>query len=110
VLHKRASNSADIFQSKGGCMNVDRSQVLKLASVLTEILGAANDSQPEDKSTHRYVTISLASQKTGFTESAIRQKIHTGTWIEGREWKHAPCGRIMIDMEGYSKWVEKAAA
>jgi hypothetical protein len=91
-------------------MNVDRSHVLKLASALSEIIEASNDSQPAIPQVHRYVTIALASQITGFTENAIRRKIQDGVWIEGRHWKRAPDGRIVIDMEGYAKWVERVAA
>ena len=54
----------------------------------------------------RYRTIRKHSEETGFTESAIRTKIHRGVWLEGRVWKRAPDGTIMIDEEGYNQWVE----
>jgi hypothetical protein len=27
--------------------------------------------------------------------------------VEGQVWRRAPDGRILIDMEGYRRWVEK---
>lgn len=54
----------------------------------------------------RFVTISRASAITGYTEDAIRSKIRDGIWREDKEWIRAPDERILIDMEGYEKWVE----
>ena len=54
----------------------------------------------------RFVTISLAEALTGYTKDAIETKIARGVWIEGREYRRAPDGRILIDMRGYEKWVE----
>lgn len=58
----------------------------------------------------RYVTIHLASAMTGLTASAIRTKISRGVWCEGREYVRAADGHVMIDMRGYERWVEAAAA
>ncbi|RSF09430.1 excisionase [Achromobacter aegrifaciens] len=54
----------------------------------------------------RFVTIPRASVLTGYTEDAIRSKIRDDIWREGKEWIRAPDDRILIDMEGYEKWVE----
>jgi hypothetical protein len=54
----------------------------------------------------RYVTISKFVTESGYTENAIRSKIHDGVWRDGQEWKKAPDGRILIDVEGYTRWVE----
>jgi hypothetical protein len=54
----------------------------------------------------RYVTISLASAVTGFSEKAIRKKIEEQIWQEDREWVRA-AGRILIDLQGYERWVER---
>ena len=54
----------------------------------------------------RYVTIEKASDLTGYTPDAIRSKIKRGDWIEGAVWHHAPDGRVLIDLQGYEKWVE----
>ncbi len=54
----------------------------------------------------RYVLISVASIVTGYSVKAIEKKIEEGVWLEGKEWRRAPDGRIVVDLEGYSKWVE----
>lgn len=57
-----------------------------------------------------YVTISLAAAITGLTPKAIQRKIEDGKWIEGREYRRSPDGRIFISLKGYEKWVEGATA
>lgn len=54
----------------------------------------------------RYVTIPKFSVESGYTEDAIRSKIRDGIWGEGKVWKKAPDGRIVIIVEGYEEWVE----
>lgn len=56
-----------------------------------------------------YVTIKLASVHTGLSEVAIRHKIRLGVWIEGREWRRGPDGRLYVSMRGYQAWVERGA-
>jgi hypothetical protein len=57
----------------------------------------------------RFVTIELASTLTGLTEGAIRMKIAKGVWIEDRQYRRRD-GRVMIDMEGYERWVDTGVA
>jgi hypothetical protein len=54
----------------------------------------------------RYVLMHLATTLTGYTVKAMQRKIERGDWVEGRVWKHAPDGRIVIDLVGYQRWVE----
>lgn len=54
----------------------------------------------------RYVLMHLATTLTGYTVKAMQRKIERGDWAEGRVWKHAPDGRIVIDLVGYQRWVE----
>jgi len=54
----------------------------------------------------RYVLLCLATVLTGYSVKAMERKIERGDWQEGKLWKHAPDGRIVIDMVGYQKWVE----
>jgi hypothetical protein len=54
----------------------------------------------------RYVTIAKAEALTGYTADAIRAKIKRGDWLQDFVWRRAPDGRVLIDMEGYEKWVE----
>lgn len=57
----------------------------------------------------RYVTIGRFESLTGYTASAIRQKMSAGVWVEGREYVRAPDNRVLVDLEGYERWVESAA-
>ena len=52
----------------------------------------------------------LSNKIAGYTVKAIENKIARGEWRQGREWKYAPDGRIVIDLEGYKKWVESQPA
>lgn len=54
----------------------------------------------------RYVKLPLFEALTGYTQKAVRRKIEEGYWLEGKEFRRAPDGHILIDMEGYNKWVE----
>lgn len=56
----------------------------------------------------RYVLLGLASVVTGYTAKAMQRKIERGVWPEGKVWRRAPDGRILIDLVGYTKWVESA--
>jgi hypothetical protein len=56
----------------------------------------------------RYVLLPLAAIVTGYTVKAIERKIERGDWLEGKVWRRAPDGRILIDLFGYQKWVESA--
>ena len=54
----------------------------------------------------RYVLLPLAYAITGYTVKAMERKIERGDWIEGKVWRRAPDGHIMIDIQGYQRWVE----
>ncbi|MCA8407986.1 excisionase family protein [Burkholderia cenocepacia] len=56
-----------------------------------------------------YVTIALSATITGLSEKAIRRKIEDGKWIEGREYRRSPDGRIYISVKGFEKWVESGS-
>lgn len=53
----------------------------------------------------RFVTIEVFSAITGYSEKAVRRKIQEHAWRQGREYKRAPDGRLLVDMQGYEKWV-----
>ncbi len=55
----------------------------------------------------RYVRVHLFEALTGYSAKAVERKIASGTWMEGREFKRAPDGHVLIDMKGYEQWVEK---
>ncbi len=54
----------------------------------------------------RYVLLPLAQLLTGYSVKAMQRKIERSDWQQGKVWKHAPDGHIVIDMVGYHKWVE----
>ena len=54
----------------------------------------------------RYVQLSVAAILTGYSERALQSKIDEGVWLEGKEWRKAPDGRRLVDLEGYNRWVE----
>lgn len=51
--------------------------------------------------TARYIRLPLFEQLTGYTQKAVRRKIEEGNWVEGKQFKRAPDGHILIDMQGY---------
>lgn len=57
-----------------------------------------------------YMTIKGAAAALGMTELAIRKRIERGVWVEGREWRRSPDGRLWISMKGVKAWVEMATA
>ena len=56
--------------------------------------------------TSRYVLLPLANLLTGYSVKAMERKIERGDWQEGKVWRRAPDGRIVIDVLGYQRWVE----
>lgn len=57
--------------------------------------------------TARYVLLPLANLLTGYSVKAMQRKIERGDWQEGKVWRRAPDGRILIDLVGYERWVER---
>ncbi len=64
------------------------------------------EQQPHEDTPLRFVRVNLFCQLSGYTDKAVRRKIQEGVWLEGQEYRRAPDGRILIDTEGYGKWVE----
>ena len=60
--------------------------------------------------TARYVLLPLANLLTGYSVKAMERKIERGDWQEGRVWRRAPDGRILLDVLGYQRWVEDTRA
>jgi hypothetical protein len=57
-----------------------------------------------------YVTISVAAAMTGYSAKAIRRKIESGVWLEGREFRRAPDSHVLISVKGYESWVKRGRA
>jgi len=56
----------------------------------------------------KYVKLPLFEALTGYTEKAVRRKIEEGHWLEGQEYLRAPDGHVLVSMDGFYKWAEKA--
>jgi hypothetical protein len=44
----------------------------------------------------------------GYSDKAIRRKIETGVWLQGKHYRKAPDGRITMNLQEYYAWVESA--
>jgi hypothetical protein len=54
-----------------------------------------------------WVLLPLFCSLTGYTEKAVRRKIEDGVWLQGRQFRKAPDGRITMNIQEYYKWVEQ---
>lgn len=54
----------------------------------------------------RYVRVNRFAALTGYSENAVRGKIAEGVWVEGRHYRRAPDGHILVDLREYERWVE----
>jgi len=52
------------------------------------------------------VLLPLANLLTGYSVKAMERKIERGDWQEGKVWRRAPDGRIVIDIVGYQRWID----
>lgn len=71
---------------------------------------AANDASAILVAPAPYVRVPLAAMITGYTEKAIRRKIADNIWREGKVWRKAPDGSVLISIKGYTAWVEAGQA
>jgi hypothetical protein len=71
-----------------------------------EIARPRANEAPIAVATARYVLLPLANLLTGYSVKAMERKIERGDWQEGKVWKRAPDGRIVIDVLGYQRWIE----
>jgi hypothetical protein len=54
----------------------------------------------------RYVLIPKFCAESGYSEKAVRRKIEEGVWVQNRQYRRAPDGHILIDVQGVERWVE----
>lgn len=88
-------------------MSTDRTQLDRaLSDLRNAILDACDSGRGSTSLPAPYVTVKLAAQMTGLTEKAIRAKIKEGVWLENREYRRAPDGRLYISIRGFEAWVE----
>lgn len=53
----------------------------------------------------RFLRVNKFCELTGWTDRAVRRKIQDGVWLEDKEYRRAPDGSVIIDMNGYDRWV-----
>lgn len=53
----------------------------------------------------KYIRVKRFTELTGWTERAVYCKVSKGVWLEGKEYRKAPDGSTLIDLEGYDRWV-----
>jgi len=58
----------------------------------------------------RFVTLKRFEELTGYSEEASRTKMRRGIWLQDREFVKAPDGHVLMDLEGYERWVLGEAA
>jgi hypothetical protein len=66
--------------------------------------------RPPQVAPSRYVTIDLFATITGLTPGAVRKRIERGVYIEGKQYRRAPDGRLWMDTKGHEQWVEAETA
>ena len=53
----------------------------------------------------RFVKPPIFAALTGYTVKSQERKREEGVWLEGFEFVRAPDGNILIDIQGYERWV-----
>lgn len=56
----------------------------------------------------RFVKLDLFEKLTGYTPKAVHRKKEEGHWLIGKELVKAADGNLLVDMEEYNSWVERA--
>lgn len=54
----------------------------------------------------KWVKAAQLESINGYSPDAIRGKIRNGHWKQGREWKKAPDGNIMVNPRAIDEWIE----
>lgn len=55
-----------------------------------------------------WVTIQVYAASSGYSVGALRQKIQRGQFIEGKHFRKAPDGRVLMNVEACQNWgIEK---
>lgn len=50
------------------------------------------------------VLLKKYAEQSGYTEKALREKIHKGVWAEGVHYYRSPDRHIVINIEEVEKW------
>ncbi|NIC28237.1 excisionase [Serratia plymuthica] len=55
---------------------------------------------------NKWVRIERAAELTGYSRTAIYDKISKGVWPEGKIWRRAPDNRKLVNLEEFDRWAE----
>jgi hypothetical protein len=55
----------------------------------------------------QWVLIPVFCSLTGYSDKAVRRKIETGVWLQGKHYRKAPDGHVTMNLQEYYKWVEQ---
>ena len=58
----------------------------------------------------RFLTVELFSAMTGLSPGAVRKRIERGVYLEGKQFRRAPDGRVWMDTKGHEQWVARETA
>lgn len=53
-----------------------------------------------------YVRVPVFCAVTGYSQKAVEGKIRQGVWIEGKHYRRAPDGHILMDLRAFHEWAE----
>ena len=98
-LHRNTASPLPLLAGIMRAVDFSNSPVLALRM-------RADDSRLVVLNPARYVLLPLANLVTGYSVKAMERKIERGDWQEGKVWKRAPDGHVLIDLQGYQRWVE----
>jgi len=51
-----------------------------------------------------WVTLQVYAASSGYSVGALRQKMRRGQFIEGKHFRRAPDGRVLMNVEECQKW------
>jgi hypothetical protein len=102
---REPTRSLSCASSAAGPRAVRGKGIPRLVVAASHVITMAAESQVV-VATARYVLLPLANLLTGYSVKAMERKIERGDWQEGKVWRRAPDGRILIDVMGYQRWVE----
>lgn len=52
----------------------------------------------------KWVTLQVYAVSSGYSEGALRQKMRRGQFIEGKHFRKAPDGRVLVNVDECQNW------
>ncbi len=63
----------------------------------------------ENVQTSKWVRGNLLPNVFGISSEAARKYRDRGVWLEGRQWRYDPVGRVVYNINEIELWIEGAA-